>query len=106
MIAWLHFMSILIRIIIPSYLIKGNFATLCYVYSHYRYQRTCDAIPPNAPSQVVGHWSAIILHTAHVFITPTPGVPFKIPVPPTARPVIIEYSLAVRTHADFIVLPH
>ena len=34
------------------------------IYSDYRYQHTSDVIPPNAPSQEVGHWSAIILHTA------------------------------------------
>ena len=28
----------------------------------------CDVIAPDAPSQEVGHWSQIILHTAHVFV--------------------------------------
>ena len=30
-------------------------ATLCYVY--YKYQRTCDVIAPNAPSQQVGYFA-------------------------------------------------
>ena len=48
------------------------------------------------PMPPVGQWSAIIFHTAHIFITPSPGVPFKIPVPPMlpiVRPAIIEYAL-------------
>ena len=28
---------------------------LCYVYSHYQDQRTCDVIPPDAPSQKYYH---------------------------------------------------
>ena len=76
-------MSILIWIIIFLYIKKkSSFVTLCFLYSHYRYQRTCDFIAPNAPSQELGYWSAIILHMAHVFNAPTPGVPLKITVPP------------------------
>ena len=64
---------------------------------HYRYQRTCDVIPPSAPSQEVGSIVvAIILHTARLFITPTPGVPFKIAVPlmpPMFRTAVIECAL-------------
>ena len=65
-------------------------------------QCTRDIIPPNAPIQEVGYWSAIILHTAHVFIALTPGVPFKILVPPMPpmtpmiRPAIIEYAPVTR----------
>ena len=58
----------------------------------FRYQRTCDAIDPNAPSQEVGHWSAIMLHTSRVFIDPTQRVLFKIPMPPMVRATIIEYA--------------
>ena len=54
-------------------------------------QRTCDIIAPNALSQEVGHWSAIILHTARVFIDPTLGVPFKISMPP--MPLMAERTL-------------
>ena len=88
-------MSILIWIIIPLY-VKTNVALLhCYLYSHYRYQRTCDVIVPNAPSQEVGHWSGPILHTACVFIDSTPGAPLKIsmpPIPSMVRAAIIEYA--------------
>ena len=66
------------------------FATLCNVY--YKYWRICDVIPPNVPSQEVGHWSVVILHMARVFIAPTPGVPFKISMPPTIQPAKIEYA--------------
>ena len=97
MMAWLRFLSIIIWIIIFLYnKMKYSFATLCYVNSHYRYQRTSDVIPPDAPSQEVGHWSAIILHTARVFIALNPGVPLKITVPPITpkgRPAIIDEAL-------------
>ena len=59
------------------------------------YQRIYDVIAHNAPSQEVGHWSVIILHTARVFITSITGILFKIPVPliplipPMIRPDII-----------------
>ena len=79
---------------------ESSFDTLCYLYSHYRYHHTCDVIPPpNAPSQEVGHWNAIILHTARVFIDPTPGVPFKISILSMSlmvRAAIIEYAPCVR----------
>ena len=79
-----------------TFIFKKKVALLhCYVYSHYRYQHTCDVIPPNAPSQDVKHSSVIILHMAHVFIPHAPGVSFKISVlrmPPIIRPVIIEYA--------------
>ena len=58
----------------------------------YRYHSTCDVIPPNAPSQAVGHWNAIILHMARVLTDLTPGVPFKIPMPVMPRAAIIEYA--------------
>ena len=65
-------------------------ATLCYVYFHLRYQCTCDAITPDVPSQEVGHWCGISLHMAHVFVDPTPGVPFKIssPLVPPIGPMV------------------
>ena len=49
------------------------------ISSHYRYQRTCDAIAPGVPSQEVGHWNGIILHTAYVSVDPARGVVFKNP---------------------------
>ena len=52
-------MSILIWIIILVYLtqkISVALLHLFYVYSHYRYQRTCATIASDAPSQEVGHW--------------------------------------------------
>ena len=52
-----------------------------------------DVIAPNAPGQEVGHGSAISLHTGYVFIYPTPGVPFKISMPPMIRAAIIKYTL-------------
>ena len=54
---------------------KSSFATLCYVYSHYRYQRTCDVIPPNA---LLPRGGALEYdHFAHgtCIIDPTVGVP-------------------------------
>ena len=51
------------------------------LYSHYRYQRTCDVIAPNAYSQEVGYWN--------------PGVPFKILVPPIVQPALIEYVVVL-----------
>ena len=45
---------------------KCRFGTLLFIVS----LQMRDIIPPNAPSQEVGHWSAIILHTARVFIAP------------------------------------
>ena len=90
MIAWLYFMSSLISILILLYFLK-KVVLLHYVTLWYRYQRTCDLIPSNAPSQD-GHWNAIILHTARVFIAPIPGVPFKIPVTQMIRLAIIEYA--------------
>ena len=36
----------------------------------------CYTIAPDAPSQEVGYWSEIILHTAQVFVDSTPGVLF------------------------------
>ena len=94
MIAWLY----LIWIIIFLYLKEISLATLCYVYCHYRYHHTCHVILLKAPSQELGHWSAIIWQTARVFIALTPGVPFKIPVPPMPpmiRPAIIEYARGI-----------
>ena len=88
-------MSILIWIIIFIY-IQNNIVALlhCYLYSHYRYQRTCDVIAPNAPSQEVGHWSAIILHTVQAFIALTPAVLVKISAPNLPlRPAIIDNAL-------------
>ena len=52
--------------------------------------------------QEVGNWSAIILHTPRVFIAPTPGVPFKILVPPMIRPAIIEYALCDQKACDLL----
>ena len=84
-------MSIIIWIIILLYFLKTtSFVTLCCVYYHYRYQCTCDVIPPNAPSKEMGYWNEIILHTACVFIDPTQGVPFKISMGPIVRAAIIE----------------
>ena len=44
--------------------------------------------------------SVIMLHMAHVFIDPPPGVPFKIsmpsPMPPMVLAAIIEYAPNVR----------
>ena len=41
-----------------------------------------DVTATNAPTQEVGHLSAIILHMAHGIIDPTPAVPVKITVTP------------------------
>ena len=63
----------------------------CYLYSHYRYQHTCDVIPPDE----VEDWSAIILHTVRLFIASTLAVPLKIlvvPITPKVRPAIIYYA--------------
>ena len=44
------------------------------VETQYRFQHECDVIGSDAPSQDVGHWSRIILHTAHVFLGIPQGV--------------------------------
>ena len=45
--------------------------------------------------QEMVHLGAIILHMANVFIDPTPGVPFRISIPPMVRAAIIEYAPGV-----------
>ena len=63
------------------FIYKIKVTLLAVIYTHYSHQHTCYVVAPDAPSEEVGHWSAITLHTTRVFIAPTPGVPFKIPMP-------------------------
>ena len=63
---------------------------VCYVSYQYRYQRTCDAIAPDAPSPIITGTSAHvtllrltpsaksvnILTRARVFVNPAQGILF------------------------------
>ena len=76
-------MSILIWIIILLYL-GTKVALLHYVMYTLTTGTSTHLTPflPMPPTMSWCIWSAINLHTAHVFIDPTPGVPFKISMPP------------------------
>ena len=70
---------------------------MLYIYTPTTGSRAHDAIAPDGPSQEVGHWSEIILHTARVFIDPTAVLYLK-SCPPLSVPLmvpaaIIEYAL-------------